>query len=64
MTGKVFQDSANVYQDQAKVLFEYYKKAAEKIVGEQKRIDEEKAEIEALREKASKKMSLFKISHD
>ena len=36
MTGKVFQDSANVYQDQAKVLFEYYKKAAEKIVGEQK----------------------------
>ena len=61
MTGKVFQDSANVYQDQAKVLFEYYKKAAEKIVGEQKRIEEEKAEIEALREKASKKMSLFKI---
>ena len=61
MTGKVFQDSANVYQDQAKVLFEYYKKAAEKIVGEQKRIEEEKADIEALREKASKKMSLFKI---
>ena len=61
MTGKVFQDSANVYQDQAKVLFEYYKKAAEKIIGEQKRIEEEKAEIEALREKASKKMSLFKI---
>ena len=25
MTGKVFHDSANVYQDQAKILFEYRK---------------------------------------
>lgn len=40
MTGKVFQDSVNVYQDQAKILFEYYKKAAEKIVSEQKKIEE------------------------
>ena len=40
MTGKVFHDSANVYQDQAKILFEYYKKAAEKIVSEQKKLEE------------------------
>ena len=26
MTGKVFDDSLNIYQDQAKVLFDYYKK--------------------------------------
>lgn len=40
MTGKVFHDSANVYQDQAKILFEYYKKAAEKIVSEQKKLED------------------------
>ena len=35
MTGKVFADSVNIYEDQAKILFDYYKKAAEKIVGEE-----------------------------
>ena len=32
MTGKVFQESSNIFQDQAKVLFDYYKAAAESIV--------------------------------
>lgn len=36
MEGKIFKDSANIYQDQAKVLYEYYKSAAEKIVNEEK----------------------------
>ncbi len=35
MTGKVFSESANIYDDEAKILFDYYKKAAEKIVGEE-----------------------------
>ena len=39
MEGKIFNDSANIYQDQAKVLFEYYKSAAEKIVNEEKRLE-------------------------
>lgn len=54
MTGKVFQQSANVYQDQAKLLFDYYLQAAEKIVKEEERIEgeiaklkEEKALVEA-----------------
>jgi len=41
MSGKLFNSSANIYQDQAKVLFDYYKQAAEKIVAE-----EEKYELE------------------
>ncbi|MDR0568794.1 MAG: hypothetical protein LBG87_06275 [Spirochaetaceae bacterium] len=41
MQGKIFADSANLYQDQARILFEYYKKAAEKIVAEE--IELEKA---------------------
>ena len=32
MTGKVFNTSSNIYQDQAKILFDYYKSAAETIV--------------------------------
>lgn len=39
MEGKIFSDSANIYQDQAKVLYEYYKSAAEKIVAQEKSIE-------------------------
>ena len=35
MTGKIFKESSNIYEDEAKVLFDYYKKAAEKIVEEE-----------------------------
>lgn len=53
MTGKIFSESNNVYQDQAKILFNYYSQAAEKIVAEEERLeheiailDEEKSVIE------------------
>ena len=35
-TGKVFEDSTDIYQDQARILFDYYKTAAEKIISEEK----------------------------
>lgn len=35
MTGKIFKESSNIYEDEARVLFDYYKKAAEKIVEEE-----------------------------
>lgn len=41
MSGKVFNSSANIFQDQAKILFEYYKNAAEKIVTEEERLEKE-----------------------
>lgn len=40
MTGKIFPESSNIYQDQAKVLFNYYKQAAERIVAEEERIEQ------------------------
>ncbi len=40
MEGKIFNESANIYQDQAKVLYEYYKSAAERIVNEEKSLEE------------------------
>src|SRR5437879_13716881 len=41
MTGKIFAESANIYQDQAKILFEYYREAAEKIVSEEEALEKE-----------------------
>ncbi|MBO5830724.1 MAG: hypothetical protein J6R01_03890 [Alistipes sp.] len=41
MNGKVFASSDNIYQDQAKILFNYYQQAAEKIVREEERIERE-----------------------
>ncbi|MDR1340989.1 MAG: hypothetical protein LBK58_13195 [Prevotellaceae bacterium] len=41
MTGKIFPESSNIYQDQAKILFNYYSQAAEKIVREEERIEHE-----------------------
>jgi hypothetical protein len=41
MAGKIFPESSNIYQDQAKILFNYYSQAAEKIVQEEERIEKE-----------------------
>ena len=53
MNGKIFPESANIWQDEAKVLFNYYRQAAERIVSEEERIEsqiqgleEEKSEVE------------------
>ncbi|MDR0638005.1 MAG: hypothetical protein LBG27_03720 [Spirochaetaceae bacterium] len=50
MRGKIFADSANLYQDEARILFNYYKRAAEKIVQEEmeleKSIEDARARIE------------------
>ena len=47
MTGKIFAESANIHQDQAKILFDFYSRAAEKIVQEEERIEKQIAELEA-----------------
>ncbi len=41
MSGKIFKTSSNIQQDQAKILFEYYKQAAERIVSEEERLEKE-----------------------
>lgn len=45
MTGKIFEDSSNIYQDQAKILFNYYKTAAETIVSAQMKEEQNKADL-------------------
>lgn len=60
MTGKIFKESANIYDDEARILFDYYKKAAEKIVGEEIEIEgklknaENKKNSSAARQKSAK----------
>ncbi|MDO9255784.1 MAG: zinc ribbon domain-containing protein [Bacteroidales bacterium] len=46
MKGKIFAESSNVYQDQARILFNYYQQMAEKIVQEEERIEKEIATLE------------------
>ncbi len=41
MEGKIFEESNNIYQDQARILFNYYKNVAEKIVNEEIAIEKE-----------------------
>jgi len=45
MKGKIFEDSSNVSQDQAKILFNYYQQMAEKIVQEEERLEKEIAKL-------------------
>ena len=45
-TGKIFSESANIYQDEAKILFNYYQQAAERIVAEEERIEKKIREYE------------------
>jgi len=41
MNGKIFQESSNIFQDQAKILFNYYQQMAEKIVTEEEHFEKE-----------------------
>lgn len=65
MEGKIFNDSANIYQDQAKVLYEYYKSAAEKIVNEEKiyedKIKNAEYQIKKYNEDMGKKQSVLSV---
>ena len=45
-TGKIFNDSSNIYQDQARLLFNFYEQAAERIVRQEEAIEEEIQELE------------------
>ncbi|MDE5635882.1 MAG: hypothetical protein K2I52_06215 [Muribaculaceae bacterium] len=58
-TGKIFPDSENVYQDEAKILFNYYRQAAEKIVDEEERIESQIQDLEE--EKRAVEMKISKL---
>ena len=46
MTGKVFEGSNDIYQDQAKVLFDFYLNAAQKIISQEDACDQEAVRVQ------------------
>jgi len=61
MSGKIFQDSNNIVQDQAKILFDYYHQKAEKIVQEEERIEKEIASLTEDKETLNKDVAKAKL---
>ena len=58
-TGKIFSDSSNIYQDQARLLFNYYEQAAERIVRQEEALEKQIKELEDDREQVELKKSDF-----
>ena len=56
-TGKIFKDSSNIYQDEAKILFNYYQQCAEKIVSEEERLEKEIDDLNADKAEVEEKMT-------
>lgn len=61
MTGKIFKESSNIYEDEAKVLFDYYKKAAEKIVSEEIDLENKIEDATNRRDTSEERQKKFKI---
>lgn len=56
-TGKIFKDSSNIYQDQARLLFNYYAQAAERIVRQEETIEQEINQLNQDRQEVEHKRS-------
>jgi len=68
MSVKIFSDSDNIYQDQARILFDFYAKSAEKIVDEEMRIEgeikkheEQIEELTELKRRADGRKTMFLV---
>ncbi|MBQ4378328.1 MAG: hypothetical protein II821_03925 [Treponema sp.] len=61
MTGKIFKESSNIYEDEARVLFDYYKRAAEKIVGEEIDLENKIEDATNRRDTSEERQKKFKI---
>ena len=61
MTGKIFKESSNIYEDEAKILFDYYKKAAEKIVEEEIDIENKIEAATKNKEQSAEKQHRHKV---
>ena len=61
MKGKIFTESSNIQQDQAKILFNYYQQMAEKIVMEEERIEKEIVKLEEEKAMLDKELSQARL---
>ena len=49
-TGKIFSESSSIYQDQARLLFDFYEQAAERIVRQEEEVEKQIQDLEKDRE--------------
>lgn len=56
-TGKIFKDSDNIYQDQARLLFNYYSHAAENIVRQEEQIEDQIVQLKTERKEVEDYMA-------
>ena len=56
-TGKIFKDSSNIYQDQARLLFNYYAQAAERIVRQEETLEQQINQLVQDKQEIEKKRS-------
>lgn len=56
-TGKIFNESSNIYQDEAKILYNYYLQAAERIVAEEESLEKTIKELSQDKKLVEDKMS-------
>ncbi len=61
MNGKIFAESSNIYQDQAKILYTYYQQMAEKIVHEEEQNENEIAKLEEEKVRLNTELSSAKL---
>lgn len=58
----MFKESSNIYDDEARILFDYYKKAAEKIVGKEIEIEDKIDDAEKRKNSSAERQKKAKIS--
>jgi hypothetical protein len=57
MTGKIFPESTNLYEDQARILFNFYERMADRIVAEEERLEQEISSFEIEKQNLEKELS-------
>lgn len=60
--GKIYADSINIYDDEARIALDYFKKAAEKIIAEEDRLDELKKKSDERCAELAKECSKLKTA--
>jgi hypothetical protein len=61
MKGKIFPESNNIFEDQAKILFNFYSQMAEKIVQEEERYENEISKLEKEKSVLNQDLSKAKL---
>lgn len=63
LRGKIYEDSVSLYDDEARIAFDYFRKAAERIVAEEDAVTAKKVKAEADIVEAKKEVDVANAAH-